>query len=126
MTSANPWETTPLPEPTIRYACRGETHHDSYDSDLELAWMQGIPESDWPADGFYCGICRSVAKQAADEIGVTFVTGPTLREELIRRGQEVASADDEFQGLDLNEDADANAGSALQRVGGFARVCGGA
>ena len=46
MTSANPWESTPLPEPKIRYACQGEMHQDDYDSDLELAWMQGIPESD--------------------------------------------------------------------------------
>ena len=123
MTSANPWETTPLPEPTTRYPCRGETHQDNYDSDLELAWMQGIPETDWPADGFYCGICRSVAKHAAEEIGVDFVTGPTLREELVRRGQEVAAADDEFQGLDLNEDPGDNAGSVFQKVGGFAQVC---
>ena len=123
MTSANPWETTPLPEPKIRYACRGETHQDNYDSDLELAWMQGIPESDWPADGFYCGICRSVAKHAAEEIGVDIVAGPTLREELVRRGQEVAAADDEFQGLDLNGDPGDNAGSVFQKVGGFALVC---
>ena len=123
MASANPWENTPLPEPNIRYACLGETHQDSYDSDLELVWMQGIPETDWPADGFYCGICRSVAKQATEEIGAAFVTGPSLREELVRRGQGITASDDEFQEIVLDEGADASAGSALQRVGGFARIC---
>ena len=123
MASANPWESTPLPGQKIRYPCRGETHQDSFDSDLELAWMQGMPDTDWPADGFYCGICRSVAKQTAEEIGVDFVAGPTLREELVRRGQEVDAADDEFKEMDLAEDAAAGTGSALQKAGGFARIC---
>ncbi len=121
MTSANPWETTPLPEPKIRYACRGETHDDDY-TGLDLAWMQGIPESKWPIDGFYCGTCRLAAEHKAEEAGVSMVIGPILQDELIRRGQEL-TADDEFQDLDLNEDADTNAGSILRQVGGFSRIC---
>ena len=86
-TKENPWETAPLPYPEIIFRCLGKGWHDYNDAEpRDLVWMQGIAGSRCPEDGFYCDQCVYEAKRKAKETGMLLVTGPTLEEELLRRG----------------------------------------
>ena len=87
-TGERPWETTPLPLPDLEFPCIGKDWHDVIGHcPGDLTWMPGVAGSrEYERDGFYCEGCVHVAKRQAQKAGLQVVTGPTLEEELIRRG----------------------------------------
>ena len=84
-----PWETTPLPDADIVFSCPGQGWHDEsfFPSDL-LTWMQGRAGTKYPEDGFYCSQCLWAATEGWRALRPKPATGPTLLEELERRGLE--------------------------------------
>ncbi len=83
-----PWAATPLPEPQLDFQCIGRTWHDDPREDPGyLTWLPGIAGShEYGKAGFYCESCTYGVHRAAQKAGLPFVTGPTLEEELVRRG----------------------------------------
>ena len=83
-----PWEATPLPWPKLEFDCISSDWHDTLGHDpVFLTWMPGVAGSHYyERPGFYCESCIYGAMRAAGKAGLPFTTGPTLDEELARRG----------------------------------------
>ena len=72
------------------FECPGEDWHDGTFHPDQLHWMAEVQGNQkWSVDGFYCSTCIFVAKRSTGTPIITghpLFSGPSLQEELDRRG----------------------------------------